>query len=46
MNGLFYRCYEFKGKGLENWNVTNLKSMKQIFYNCTLIENKPSWYKE
>ena len=46
MQHMFHSCYEFKGKGLEKWNVTNLKSMKQIFYNCTLIENKPSWYKE
>ena len=46
MQHMFHSCYEFKGKGLEKWNTANVKSMKQIFYNCTLIENKPSWYKE
>ena len=46
MKHMFYNCYEFKGNGLENWNVSNVKDMREIFYGCSLIENKPSWYKE
>ena len=43
---MFYRCYKFTGKGLENWDVSNVTHMNDIFGKCTLLKNKPSWYKE
>ena len=43
---MFNSCYKFKGKGLENWDVSNVKKMIGIFRKCTLLKNKPNWYKE
>ena len=42
---MFYRCYEFKGKGLENWNVSKVQYMDQIFSGCKSLINKPGWYR-
>ena len=46
MEETFSHCLNFKGKGLENWNVSNVKDMNYMLEGCTLIKNKPSWYKE
>ena len=31
---MFNRCGNFKGKGLENWNVSNVKTMEFMFVGC------------
>ena len=31
---MFKRCKKFTGKGLENWNITNIKTMSFMFYDC------------
>ena len=46
MCDMFYNCEKFEGKGLEKWNVSNVKYMNYIFDGCTSLKNKPSWYKE
>ena len=46
MQEMFEGCENFTGKGLENWNVSNVTHMNDIFGKCTLLKNKPSWYKE
>ena len=43
---MFKKCESFKGKGLENWDISNVKSMNYMFDDCTSLKNKPSWYKE
>jgi surface protein len=30
----FYNCYNFNSDKLNNWNVSNVKNMAGIFYNC------------
>ena len=37
---------KFKGKGLENWDVSNIEptNMFDMFNNCQSLK-KPSWYK-
>ena len=27
-------CLKFKGKGIENWDVSNVTDMRYMFYNC------------
>ena len=46
MDNMFSYCVKFTGKGLENWNVSNLISKEKIFLQCKLLRKKPSWYKE
>ena len=43
---MFKDCKNFEGKGLENWNVSNVKYIKEMFDGCTSLENKPRWYKK
>ena len=31
---MFNRCDLFKGKGLENWNVSKVENMSSMFYEC------------
>ena len=40
-------------KGCENfdcdfskWDVSNVVDTTNMFYGCTSLKNKPSWYKE
>ena len=44
-SNMFWGCINFNCD-LSKWNVSNVKDMREIFYGCSLIENKPSWYKE
>ena len=44
MDEMFRDCKNFKGKGLENWDVTG-KDIRGLLNDCYNI-NKPSWYKE
>ena len=46
MTSMFANCISFEGKGLENWDISNVKYMNNMFGNCTSLKNKPSWYKE
>ena len=43
---MFKFCKNFTGEGLENWNISNVTHMNDIFGKCTLLKNKPSWYKK
>ena len=43
---MFCNCKKFEGKGLEKWNVSNVKFMQGMFDDCDSLKNKPSWYKE
>ena len=43
---MFKFCKNFTGEGLENWNISNVTYMNDIFGKCTLLKNKPSWYKK
>ena len=31
---MFYNCGQFKGEGLENWNVSNVENMNNMFCGC------------
>ena len=42
---MFTKCENFEGKGLNNWNVSNVKSMSSMFDGCDFLKNKPNWYK-
>ena len=44
MANMFDHCYNFNSD-LSDWDVSNVKFMKRIFNGCTLLKNKPSWYK-
>ena len=37
---MFALCYEFKGEGLEKWDVSNVKYMKGTFHSCKKFEGK------
>ena len=43
---MFYNCKSFEGKGLENWDISNVKSMNYMFDDCTSLINTPTWYKK
>ena len=45
MINMFYDCKEFNSD-LSKWDVSNVKDMRNMFDGCTLLKNKPSWYKE
>ena len=34
---MFNKCYKFEGKGLENWDVSNLKRRQNMFNECTKL---------
>ena len=34
MNSMFEYCYKFTGKGLENWNVSNVVIFEEMFFEC------------
>ena len=36
--GVFVRCYNFKGKGLEKWNVSNVVKFNHMFNGCKKLE--------
>ena len=44
MRFMFAGCKKFKGKGLENWDVTG-KDIRGLLNDCKNI-NTPSWYKK
>ena len=44
MSYIFYNCIKFKGKGLENWNVSNVIDMRGMFKGCNKL-TIPDWYK-
>ena len=44
MGYAFIDCEKFKGKGLENWNVTNVTNMRRMFDGCNKL-TIPNWYK-
>ena len=44
MSYVFIDCEKFKGKGLENWNVTNVTNMRRMFDGCNKM-TIPNWYK-
>ena len=31
---------------ISEWNVSNVKDMTVMFYNCNSLKNKPIWYKK
>ena len=31
---MFYKCENFTGKGLENWDVSNVEDMQDMFEDC------------
>ena len=31
---------------ISEWNVSNVENMIGMFYECTSLKNKPSWYKK
>ena len=37
-------CEKFKGKGLEDWDISGVEDMRMIFNGCNSLKNKPSWY--
>ena len=41
MNGMFKDCVKFNGDKLYKWNVSNVMSMDNAFWNCPKI---PKWY--
>ena len=43
MYSMFNMCENFKGKGLENWDVSKVKDMDYMFNDCDKI-SIPSWY--
>ena len=46
---MFSHCKNFKGKGLENWNISKVKTMGGNMMNmldgCKSIIKKPKWYR-
>ena len=41
---MFTMCKNFKGKGLENWDVSKVENMKYMFAGCDKM-TIPNWYK-
>jgi surface protein len=40
MRELFYRCFNFEGLGLENWDTQSLESLHYTFYDCYKFNGK------
>ena len=38
MLSMFYECKNFEGRGLENWDVSNVWYMSQMFYDCNSLD--------
>lgn len=45
MKYMFYFCRKFEGNGLEKWNVSKVKYMKDALEYCESLKKLPSWYK-
>ena len=45
---MFDNCKNFKGKGLENWDVSNSEDilMEYMFDGCSKLRKTPKWYHE
>ena len=44
MISMFLDCKSFKGKGLENWDVSNVISTRNMFYRCENLDcNLSNW---
>ena len=43
MSKMFYYCSNFKGEGIDNWNVNKVKDMSDMFNNCDLLDKIPTW---
>ena len=41
---MFYRS-KFKGN-IDNWDVSNVEDMQDMFKDCPLEKNPPKWYKK
>ena len=35
---MFYKCESFEGKGLENWDVSNVTNIECMFYDCKNLD--------
>ena len=44
MYSMFTMCKNFKGKGLENWDVSKAEDIRYMFSGCDKIAI-PNWYK-
>ena len=44
INTMFRGCKSFRGKGIEKWNIKNVKGMRETFSGCNTAII-PSWYK-
>ena len=44
MSFMFNQCKAFEGKGLEQWNVSNVEHFREMFVGCSKV-TIPSWYK-
>ena len=42
---MIYDCKKLN-YDLSGWNVSNVKDMTVMFYNCNSLKNKPIWYKK
>ena len=42
---MFYGCKKFNSD-LNNWDVSNVENMENIFEKCLLEKNPPKWYKK
>ena len=41
---MFYCCKNYKGEGLENWNVNKVTNMQYMFYDCKKLNcNLSNW---
>jgi hypothetical protein len=42
---MFDSCKNFKGKGLENWNLKDNVKTERMFYDCNYLIKRhiPSW---
>ena len=43
MQCMFEECKNFEGKGLNNWDVSNVYNMGNMFYRSGIVENLSSW---
>lgn len=46
INQMFLGCTNFKGIGLEKWNIKDSANTYQTFDNCSKLKNMPGWYHE
>ena len=38
MNGMFYECSNFTGKGLDKWKLNNIRNINNMFSYCTNLD--------